>query len=141
MKKAFCILIAFIMAVCFSSCKKEAEQERPEEIIDLTMMSRTMVYPEVYNMVNSPENYIGKTIKMKGLFSVVDGDCKRYFTCIITDATACCRQGMEFTLAGEHKYPDDYPEPGDEITVIGVFETYTDGKNKFCQIKDAEFLT
>ncbi len=129
------------MAVCFSSCNKENKKAAEGELIDLTVMSRTMVYPEVYNMMNTPENYVGKTIKMNGLFSVVEGEGRRYFTCIITDATACCKQGMEFTLAGDYKYPDDYPEPGDEITVMGVFETYTEGKNKFCQVKDAEFVT
>ena len=33
-----------------------------------------------------------------------------YHACVIPDATACCAQGIEFTLAGDHRWPDDYPE-------------------------------
>ena len=81
--------------------------------IDLTALSSTMVYSEVYNMMVTPENYIGKTVKMRGQLEIAqpldaDGnpDPQRiYFSCVIADATACCAQGIEFVLAGEHKYP------------------------------------
>ena len=33
---------------------------------DLTRLSSTMVYSEVYNMMYTPGDYIGKTIKMTG---------------------------------------------------------------------------
>ena len=34
--------------------------------VDLTKLSSTMVYSEVYNMMYTPDDYIGKTVKMKG---------------------------------------------------------------------------
>ena len=100
--------------------------------VDLTVLSSTMVYSEVYNMLYyDPESYYGKTIKMTGVFSiyqmVVDGVAQPdpvAYGCIIADATACCAQGMEFVLEGDHTYPDDYPELGAEITVIGEFQPY-----------------
>ncbi len=36
--------------------------------VDLTRLSSTMVYSEVYNMMYAPDDYIGKTIKMTGQF-------------------------------------------------------------------------
>ncbi|WP_034452742.1 hypothetical protein [Butyrivibrio sp. AE2032] len=36
--------------------------------VDLTVLSSTVVYSEVYNMMVSPDNYKGKTVKMKGQF-------------------------------------------------------------------------
>lgn len=94
--------------------------------VDLTRLSSTMVYSEVYNMMNAPGDYIGKTIKMTGQFVYYeDPDTKaRYFTCIIGDAMACCSQGLEFVMEGDLAYPDDYPELGAEITVIGEFQSY-----------------
>ena len=100
--------------------------------VDLTVLSSTMVYSEVYNMLYyDPESYYGKTIKMTGVFSiyqmVVDGVAQPdpvAYGCIIADATACCAQGMEFVLEGDFTYPDDYPELGTEITVIGEFQPY-----------------
>ena len=118
----------------------EPEQEEAEQAqtsadgvdVDLTVLSSTMVYSEVYNMLYyDPESYYGKTIKMTGVFSiyqmVVDGVAQPdpvAYGCIIADATACCAQGMEFVLEGDHTYPDDYPELGTEITVIGEFQPY-----------------
>ena len=57
--------------------------------VDLTALSSTMVYSEVYNMMTSPEDYIGKTVKMKGMYSVYhDESTDKYcFACIIKDAT------------------------------------------------------
>ena len=119
------------------------EQQTPEEPeqtqtsadgvdVDLTVLSSTMVYSEVYNMLyNDPAHYLGKTVKARGTFSiyqlVTDGvlqpDLVSY-ACIISDAAACCAEGMEFVLEGDLTYPDDYPELGTEITVIGEFQSY-----------------
>ena len=94
--------------------------------VDLTRFSSTMVYSEVFNMMYAPDDYIGTTIKMTGQFVYYeDPDTKaRYFTCIIGDAMACCSQGLEFVMEGDLAYPDDYPELGAEITVIGEFQSY-----------------
>lgn len=107
--------------------------------VDLTRLSSTMVYSEVYNMMYTPNDYIGKTVKMKGQFAYYeDPETKaQYFACIIADATACCSQGLEFILTGEHTYPNDYPEVGSEITVTGTFELYTENGFQYCRLKDA----
>lgn len=108
--------------------------------VDLTAMSATMVYSEVQNMQQTPEKYLGKVVKMHGPFSVTELNGNRYFACIIKDATACCSAGIEFDLAGDYSYPDDYPKENTEITVVGTFTTYMEGKNKYLQLKDAEMV-
>ena len=107
--------------------------------VDLTKMSATMVYSEVYNMMALPDNYLGKTVRMKGQFQVYEGEGRNYYVVLIADATACCQQGMEFVLAGDCTYPDDYPAAGTEVTVTGVFDTYYEGEYmRFCQLIDAQ---
>ena len=110
--------------------------------VDLTALSSTMVYSEVYNMMTAPSDYIGKNVKMKGAFSYYQdpNTGNEYYACIIQDATACCAQGIEFVLAGDHKYPDDYPEMNSEITVAGVFDTYMEGEYMYCTLKNARFV-
>ncbi|MBR6020356.1 MAG: hypothetical protein IK055_09100 [Lachnospiraceae bacterium] len=107
--------------------------------VDLTVMTATMVYAEVYNMLVSPESYIGKKVKMQGAFNVyIDTETDaHYYLCVIKDATACCAQGLEFVLAGSHSYPGDYPELGTEITVIGEFDTYVEGDTMYCTLRNA----
>ncbi|MCR4897150.1 MAG: hypothetical protein K5891_10285 [Lachnospiraceae bacterium] len=110
--------------------------------IDLTILSSTMVYSEVYDMMVTPENYIGKTIRMDGYYSCYhdEGTDATYFACIIMDATACCSQGIEFELTEDYRYPEDYPEPGDTVTVQGEFDTYKEGDYTYCTLRNARFL-
>ncbi|MCR5255506.1 MAG: hypothetical protein K6D96_06195 [Acetatifactor sp.] len=107
--------------------------------VDLTILSSTVVYSEVYNMMVSPSDYIGKTVKMNGMFTMYrdqsSGKC--YFACIISDATACCAQGIEFVLTDEYTFPDDYPQEGEDICVIGTFDTYKEGGFTYCTLRDA----
>lgn len=107
--------------------------------VDLTVLSSTMVYSEVYDMMYYPENYIGKSVKMKGMYAGYHDEStdKYYHACIIQDATACCAQGIEFEPIDYYKYPDDYPAEGQEVCVTGVFDTYEEGENTYCTLKDA----
>lgn len=100
--------------------------------VDLTELNSTMVYSEVYNMMATPDKYIGKTVRMSGTMAVSKGDNQTYYACIIKDATACCSQGIEFVL----DY-GNYPKDGTEITVYGTFTTYKEGKYQYCQLKNA----
>lgn len=110
--------------------------------VDLTNISSTMIYSEVFNIVSKPNEYKGKIIKMKGVCSVYNSEDtgKTYYSCIIKDATACCAQGIEFSLSDEYKYPDDYPEKGSEICVVGTFDTYKEDVYEYSILKDAELL-
>lgn len=91
--------------------------------IDLTKMSATMIYSEVFNMMISPEEYEGKLIRIKGNFRVMlaKGTDYHYFSVVVPDATACCEQGIEVVWCGKKSYPSDYPEINEEITVTGKF--------------------
>lgn len=137
MKKTIFILIAATLAVLLTACAPSAPAQ-PE--VDLTQMSSTMKYSEVYNMLTTPENYIGKQVKMAGTFAVYEGENRSYYACVIADASACCSQGIEFVLGGDAAYPEDYPAVGEYITVTGVFDSYTEGALKYCQLIEAEII-
>ena len=156
MKKMICVLLALLMMVSLAGCGANAKENNPSNgtqkenagsiDVDLTKLSSTMVYSEVYNMMVSPSDYIGKTVKMNGQFAIyqayyADGQPvpdQIYFACVIADATACCSQGLEFVLAGDNKYPEDYPELGTDITVVGEFQTYMEGTQQYCHLINAE---
>nr|WP_297770912.1 hypothetical protein [uncultured Butyrivibrio sp.] len=161
----FIVLLAFAISGCGESAeldesteldseemqlqKVQSQEVQPvEEIskdssvdVDLTALSSTMVYAEVYNMMVSPDNYKGKTVKMAGQFVPYydESTGNYYFACFISDATACCSQGIEFILAGDYSYPDDYPSEGETICVIGTFDTYMEGDSMYCTLRDASF--
>ena len=159
MKKFLCLLFALLMLLSLAACGGEADVEEENDAetveadtrpvdVDLTQLNGNLVYSEVFHMMTAPEDYVGKTVKMVGLFDVMyaigeDGEPDTEnvsFACFIADAAACCQQGMEFVLAGEHMYPDDYPSKKAVITVIGEFETYYVGSDRYCRLCNAEFV-
>ena len=135
MKKTLAVLLISLTLFCISGCGKgetpvvpasaSPAAEDPDAVdVDLTKLSSTMVYSEVYAMASEPEQYKGKTVKMRGSFATQEYNGARLYACIVQDATACCAQGLEFEPGDAYVYPDDYPEPGKEITVLGTFDSY-----------------
>lgn len=124
-------------------------EEIPEDVVlsttegidvDLTILSSTMVYSEVYQMMYYPKEYIGKVIRMEGMYTDYDDPDtgEHYDACIISDATACCSQGIEFQLTSAYSYPEDYPSFGDTVTVTGTFNTYEEEGVTYATLEGAE---
>lgn len=112
--------------------------------IDLTTMSSTMVYSSVLNMLENPNSYIGKVVKMSGPFRPFYDEYDEslvYPAIVIQDATACCASGFEFLLYGVPlctKYGGDgYPNYEEEATIIGRFNTYLEGHNLYVHLVDS----
>lgn len=116
----------------------ESQSDKSNDVdLDLTQLSSTMIFSEVYHMMSSPEDYLGKTIKISGEFYAYEGDPQikdappYYFAVIIADETACCQQGLEFKWEGEHHFPDDYPNQGAIITITGIFDKYQENGDTY----------
>lgn len=106
------------------------------KIILVLLLSLCLMVFGAYNMMMTPEDYVGKTVKMRGAYATYHDDAtgNDYYACIIQDATACCTQGMEFILA-DGNYPT---EEGSEVTVSGTFDTYYEGEAMYCTLRDAK---
>ena len=119
--------------------KNEQSSDVVDIDIDLTTMSATMVYSEVYNIMCYPDEYRDKCIRMNGTCSIYEDVVtgQLYYACIIQDATKCCQQGIEFNLQDSYVFPDDYPENGEEVSVVGMFETYAEDGVLYCRLRDA----
>ncbi|WP_308619834.1 hypothetical protein [uncultured Eubacterium sp.] len=156
MKKIIAIILALVLALSFVACSKNSDKnensnsktttkatetttEAKSVDLDLTELSSTVVYSEVYNMLITPDDYKGKIIKMKGQFNQYTDEetCKIYNAVIIPDATACCQQGLEFELSDK---TNPNFEQDKEITVVGTFDTYSDDKFSYCHLKNAKII-
>ena len=98
-----------------------------EQVIDLTRLGPRTAYTEVLSMLLAPQEYLGRTIKMDGvyyeMFAANTGLTYHYIG--IVDENACCQEGIEIIL------PEDYPlgwdaylESDVAITVTGTFGSY-----------------
>ena len=110
--------------------------------LDLSRLSGTVVYSQIYNMMSEPESYLGKVIRVAGYYSAYE-DTERgvvYHACVIPDATACCAQGIEFIWGGKHQWPDDYQEDGTNIIVTGRLESYDEDGYEYLHLVDSEVI-
>lgn len=105
--------------------------------IDLTTLESNMVYAQVYSMMSDPGSFKGKKVRAKGTFAHTFDNGKDYYAVFISDAAACCQQGMEFERTGDFKFPEDYPEENADIVVEGFFDTYIEGGYTYCTLRDA----
>ena len=113
-----------LILIFFQATRASAQQKKATKVdVDLTKMSTTIVYSQLFNMIAEPERYLGKTVKIKGTFASYDLPPEfgrnKAFAVVILDATACCQQGIEFKYDFEGKLPKE----GDIITVTGVYVT------------------
>ena len=122
--------------------ERSTKQDTKHVDYDLTVMNSDMVYAAIYQMMAVPSSYIGKTIRMDGLYHAEYyepiGQYCHY--CIIQDALGCCAQGIEFIWDdGNHHDPDEYPVDNAEIIVQGTFETYQENGDRslYCRLKNA----
>ena len=130
MKKFFAAIFIFTLIMSQNLAKCAAVD------IDLTKMSSTMVYSTVFNMVNSPTKFIGKTMRMRGEYTTyhisVDDPTQIIHACIVRDAAGCCSQGLEFILTDKK-----YPTGADEITVVGTIDVQKIFGKAVCYLKDS----
>ena len=132
------LLLSLLSAGCSGPSDSSAKSEEID--VDLTKMSSTMIYSEVYNMLENPDEYVGKVIRMGGNFDVYETEEQNYYACVIQDALACCSEGLEFVCAKDIPYPDGYPVIDEPVTVTGVFQTYEENGYTLCHIVDAKMV-
>ena len=142
---ALLTICALLSACASTSAASEATAPTAAPLtvdLDLTRLSATVLYSQVYNMMSEPDSYLGKVIKMAGYYSPYN-DVERgvvYHACVIPDAMACCAQGIEFVWRGDHKWPDDYPAEGTDLDVTGRLESYIEDGYMYLHLVDAEVV-
>ncbi|MCR5834620.1 MAG: hypothetical protein K6G55_08245 [Selenomonadaceae bacterium] len=120
MRKFFAAMIVCTM-IMFTGIGRAAAVD-----IDLTKMSSTMIYSTVFNIVTTPKNFVGKTMRMHGEYTIYPiTDTETIHACLVRDAAGCCSQGIEFRLIN-----GNYPSGTCDITVVGTLAIMNvDGKD------------
>ena len=141
MKKRLAVLLAlFLTLASVSAAFAETASEPVRVDLDLSRMSSTIVYAELYNIQYDPGQYLGKMIRISGQYSVYRDPVTQtvYYACVVPDATACCMQGMEFVPAGDPPDPDAPYDPEMIITVTGRLEIYVEDGFSYLHLVDAD---
>ena len=125
----------WLLALLFASWTMHGECSGVD--IDLTLLSGNMLYAAVYQMVNDPTAYAGKTVKLDGTYAIyaTDDPAAPIHACIVRDAAGCCASGLEFRLAA----PQPYPPEGSQIMLCGTLALDDTEKQPVLMLRDAAF--
>ena len=110
--------------------------------IDLTVLSATVLSAEVMNILVNAEDYLGKTIRVSGLYYYIHYEpADKYFHLVITkDGDSCCLEGIEFRLNGDPAFPDAFPPMRTQIEIDGVFSVHEEFDAEFYYLAADEFF-
>ena len=129
-------LLSLLLAAVFATAAAAAPD------VDLTKMSRTMLFAAALDIRSNPARYLGRRVRMSGKFAIIQGvdaqgqpdPDKIFYNCVIPDA----QTSLEFGVAGELFYPEDFPDLESPITVEGVYEKYEDGGKTYYRVGQSE---
>lgn len=140
---ALCLALLSVLTACAANPAPEIASEPPavtqaqseerpraDVDIDLTTLSSTVVFSQLYNMLVDPTPYLGTAVRMSGIY-IVYSDGSR--ACLISDEGGCCQEGVHFAL----REGIPYPEENSLVTVVGTFGTYYINDVLYCRIYDA----
>ena len=117
-----------------------AEPEVRKVDVDLTLLGSTMLYAEVNKMMTNPDDYIGKTVKANGFYAASFYEGSYYHFVLVDGVDACCPEGLMFIWSGEHSYPDEYPDEGTNIEIVGTFDSYEGFDFPYYCFEDADVV-
>ena len=133
----FALILALSLAHAMSERTRTGSAASPGVDLDLSTMSGTIVYSQVYNLMVDPTPYLGKVLRLAGIYTSYEEPAlgETYHACLIPDALACCAQGIEFVPAEGEAAPA--PQEGEEIVVTGRLERYEEYGLLYLHLVDA----
>ena len=133
-KKSISLFLVLCLVLTVSTalfaCGKDNDQEQADVDVDVLSMPNEMAaYTQTNDINKYPDNYTGKTIRIKGSFSrtKLNGGSQKHNFIDVYDG--CCSYAwVAFTWDG------DLPKSGANVTVIGTIHTGKENGNKFAEI-------
>lgn len=101
--------------------------------MDLTRLSETMAYAQMFGIVHNPKKYLGKTARIQDTYVPLPDPANEgtyYHFLVVADITGCCEIGIEFFLESD-RCPEDYPPEQAQIELEGVFDMANASGNEY----------
>ncbi len=131
--------LILVFGLLLTGCSDNTKNDSSKVDIDLTPLEGNNIFSEATDILSNADNYVGKTIRVKGYFSSSydSHDDSRYFMVLIGELPT--EKGFEFIWDdNSHKYPDEYPKEKAEIIIEGELKSYQSEDHQYCYIATDE---
>ncbi len=112
-----------------------AETAEPVVDMDLSALSRGVVYAQMTQVCRTPEAYDGKLFRLRGRFNY--SEANELARIIFSDNTGCCELALVFQPAQPLRFPDDYPPLWGDILIIARLTVDGEDPDMPCRFTEA----
>ncbi|NLJ64373.1 MAG: hypothetical protein GX337_03145 [Christensenellaceae bacterium] len=101
---------------------------------DLSRLSSTMAYAQLYDMLCNAENYVGSAVKLKGPYMPYQSEAGELMHFVLVyDMQGCCELALEMLPTRGANI--EYPEMNTEIEAEGLFDICNDDGVRFVALR------
>jgi uncharacterized membrane protein YcgQ (UPF0703/DUF1980 family) len=112
-----------VAALLFTvSCSKAQNKEQNEGIVEI---KEKMFIAQISDVYNNAPDYLGKTIKLEGIFKEEQGYDKSYCF-VLRYGPGCCGYdgNVGFEVAWNNEQAQSYPADDSWVEAVGVLKSY-----------------
>jgi len=138
-KKIFVILTIFItlLFLCniknLSKINKAIINKNLSEAISVDVeIKEKMFLSQINDIYLNIDDYLGKTIKLEGIFTINKWKDKTYCS-VFRYSPGCC--GADGTIGFLVAWDNEYPDNDDWVEAIGILETYEENNHNQLRLK------
>lgn len=139
-KKFFAVtLIGAVLLIALAGCQAKPaavpvsiEDTGAAIPVDLEIKEKMFV-AQTNDVYFNPEDYLGKTIKLEGIFSVLDvPETNMTYYSVIRYGPGCC--GVDANAGFEVEWDKAYPKQDDWVEAVGVLESYEEDGSSYLRL-------
>jgi uncharacterized membrane protein YcgQ (UPF0703/DUF1980 family) len=125
MKKILCAVIAGILFLAAGCVKQEANKNETDSQSNIVEIRERMFLGQVMDVYVNPYDYLGKIIKLEGIFLTQENEePKEFYNLVVRYGPGgCC--GVDGLVGFEVKWEDrarQFPEVGSWVEAVGVLK-------------------
>lgn len=106
-------IVCILMISIFGNAQSNKKYD-----IDFTKFNFNIASAQIFDMMVDADNYLGKTVRIKGKFYTADTEFGQLYSVLYYDATACCQTGLSFIPSSKTKLPGLL----EDIEVCGIYK-------------------
>ena len=129
---AFIALVA-LCAAALAGCAASGGSDKAVSAVPFDIeIKEKMFIAQTNDIYYNPDDYLGKTIKLEGMFDSYTSDAGETYCSVIRFGPGCC--GTDANAGFEVAWDKPYPDVNDWVEAVGVLEEYDEDGGSYLRL-------